>query len=114
VESIVDKIIVEDVSLEELKAGLADGSIALVDVREPVEWDAGHIPGATLNALSVFDPDSLPEQKPGQRIVLHCRSGRRSITALGMAQASGRMDIRAHFTGGMLEWQGAGEDVITD
>ena len=37
----MDKIIVEDVSLEELKAGLADGSIALIDVREPNEWDVG-------------------------------------------------------------------------
>jgi len=110
----VDKIIVEDVSLEELKAGLANGSIALVDVREPIEWDAGHIPGATLNALSVFDPDSLPPQTPGQSIVLHCRSGRRSITALGLAQEAGRMDVRAHFTGGMLEWQGAGEEVVND
>lgn len=110
----MDKIIVEDVSLEELKAGLADGSIALIDVREPNEWEAGRIPGATLNALSIFDPAALPAEKPGQRIVLHCRSGRRSITALGLAQAAGRMDIRAHFTGGMLEWAGAGEKVLVD
>jgi rhodanese-related sulfurtransferase len=110
----MDKIIVEDVSLEELKAGLADGSIALVDVREPNEWEAGRIPGATLNALSIFDPAALPPQKHGQRIVLHCRSGRRSITALGLAQAAGRSDIRAHFTGGMLEWAGAGEKVLVD
>jgi len=109
----MDRIVVEDVSLAELKSGLADGSIALVDVREAYEWDAGRIPGASLNALSVFDPAALPEPKPGQRIVLHCRSGKRSITALGLAQDSGRMDIRAHFTGGMLEWAGAGEQVLT-
>ncbi len=109
----MDKIIVEDVSLAALKSGLADGSIALVDVREAYEWEAGRIPGATLNALSVFDTAALPAAKPGQRIVLHCRSGKRSITALGLAQEFGRMDIRAHFTGGMLEWTGAGEDVLT-
>jgi rhodanese-related sulfurtransferase len=108
------KIIVEDVSLTELKNGLADGSIALVDVREPNEWAAGRIPGATLNALSVFNPGALPAKKPGQRVVLHCRSGKRSITALGLAQAGGRDDVRAHFTGGMLEWQGAGEPVLKD
>ena len=109
----MDKIIVEDVSLAELKSGLANGSIALVDVRELNEWQAGRIPGATLNALSLFDIAALPEPKPGQRIVLHCRSGRRSVTALGMAQQAGRRDIRAHFTGGMLEWAGAGERVLT-
>lgn len=105
--------IVEDVSLEELKAGLADGSIALVDVREANEWAAGHIPGATFNPLSAFDPEALP-RRPGQRVVLHCRSGRRSITALDLAQQAGRGDVRAHFTGGMLEWQGAGEPVAHD
>ena len=102
---------VQNVSLAELKAGLADGSIALVDVRERNEYDAGHIVGAVLNALSVFAPDALPAPVPGQRIVLHCRSGKRSVTALGLAQQAGRADITAHFGGGMLEWQAAGEKV---
>ena len=105
--------IVENVSLDELKAGLADGSIVLVDVREPNEWAAGHIPGALFNPLSSFDPDALPKEE-GKRVVLHCRSGRRSITALGLAQQAGRDDVRAHFGGGMLEWVGSGEEVVTD
>ena len=104
--------IVEDVSLHELKAGLADGSMALVDVREAVEWEAGHIAGAGFNPLSAFEPSTLPAQKPGQRIVLHCRSGKRSVTALGLAQGAGRGDIKAHFGGGMLAWQAAGEPVV--
>jgi len=66
------------------------------------------------NVAAVMITADLPGMaKPGQRIVLHCRSGKRSITALGLAQDSGRMDIRAHFTGGMLEWAGAGEQVLT-
>jgi rhodanese-related sulfurtransferase len=52
--------IVENVSIEEVKKGLADGSIALIDVREQNEWDDGHIAGAILNPLSTFDPDALP------------------------------------------------------
>lgn len=103
--------IVENVSLQELKQGLADGSIVLIDIREQNEWDAGHIPGATLHPLSAFDPAALPKSEPGKRVVLHCRSGRRTLTALEAAQTAGRDDIRAHFGGGMLEWQGAGEKV---
>ncbi len=76
------KTIVEDVSLDTLKAGLADGSIVLIDVREPHEYAAGHIPGSTLNPLQSFDADALPASEVGKRIVLSCRSGRRSITAL--------------------------------
>lgn len=103
--------IVEDVSLADLKKGLADGSILLVDVREQIEWDAGHIPGAVFNPLSIFDPAALPGAVPGKRVVLHCRSGRRSIDALDAAQNFGREDVRAHFSGGMLEWVAAGEPV---
>jgi len=105
------KPIVEDVSLHELKAGLADGSIVLIDVREPNEYMAGHIPGSLLNPLQSFDPDALPAAEAGKRIVFSCRSGRRSITALGLAQQAGRADIRAHYPGGMLGWEGAGEPV---
>lgn len=103
--------IVEDVSLDELKQGLADGSILLVDIRERNEWDAGHIPGASFHPLSAFDPAALPKAHAGQRVVLHCRSGRRTLMALEAAQAAGRDDIRAHFGGGMLAWVDAGEPV---
>lgn len=102
--------VIEDVSLNELKAGLKDGSILLVDVREPNEFRAGHIPGSTLNALSAFNPSALP-QAEGKRVVLSCRSGNRSKTALHMAQAAGRTDVRAHFTGGIMEWVQAGQPV---
>jgi rhodanese-related sulfurtransferase len=103
-------ITVEEVSLDDLKQGLSDGSILLVDVREPDEYAAGHIPGASLNALQRFDPEALPKV-PGKRVVLSCRSGKRSLNALALAQAAGRSDVRAHFAGGMLEWLDAGEPV---
>jgi len=105
------KPIVEDVSLKDLKEGLADGSIVLVDVREPNEYAAGHIPGSSLNPLQSFNVDALPAPQSGRRIVFSCRSGRRSITALGLAQQAGRDDIRAHYPGGILGWTGAGEPV---
>ncbi len=101
----------DDVSRDELKRGLADGSIELVDVREPNEWADGHIPGATLNPLQSFDPNALPPKAEGKRIVLHCRSGKRSLVALDRAHAAGRTDITAHYGGGMLDWNAAGEPV---
>ena|SRR5215471_2955320 len=100
----------ENVSREELKKGLEDGSILLVDVREPNEFAAGHIPGAALNPLQSFDPGALPDV-PGKRVVLSCRSGRRSLIALELAGKAGRGDIRAHYPGGFQEWSNAGEPV---
>lgn len=103
---------VEIVSLDELKRGLADGSIILVDVREPHEFAAGRIPGSTLNPLRDFDASSLPSE-PGKRVVFSCRSGNRSRTALQLAHSAGRDDIRAHYAGGFLQWAQSGEKVET-
>ncbi|ACB94970.1 rhodanese-like domain-containing protein [Beijerinckia indica] len=103
--------VVENVSIDELKKGLGDHSIILVDVREPNEYAEGHIPGATLNALQKFDVSALPHAGPGQRVVLACRAGGRSLTALGLAQAAGRDDIKAHYPGGFQAWAQAGETV---
>jgi rhodanese-related sulfurtransferase len=103
-------VVVEEVSLAEVKEGLANGSILVVDVREPDEFRAGHIPGSTLNALQRFDPAALP-RVPGKRVVLSCRTGKRTLTALALAQAAGRDDVRAHFAGGMQAWVRAGEPV---
>lgn len=101
---------VENVSLDELKQGLADGSILLVDVREPNEFAAGRIPGAVLNPLQKFDPKAIPSEA-GKRVVLSCRAGGRSLKALELAQAAGRDDVRAHYPGGFDGWAKAGEKV---
>jgi len=102
--------LVENVARDELKKGLADGSIVLVDVREPNEFAAGRIPGSVLNPLQKFDPAALP-RVPGKRVVLSCRAGGRSLAALELAQKAGRDDVRAHYPGGFQEWAKAGEAV---
>ena len=107
----VDSFTVENVTRADLKKGLSDGSIILVDVREPHEFEDGHIPGARINALQSFDPRALPPQEQGKKIVFSCRSGKRSLVALERARAAGRSDITAHYPGGMLDWNAAGEPV---
>lgn len=101
---------IENVTIEDLKQGLADGTIILVDVREPNEFNAGRIPGSILNPLQKFDPKAIPTE-PGKRIVLSCRAGGRSLKALELAQAAGRSDVTAHYPGGFDGWSKAGEKV---
>jgi rhodanese-related sulfurtransferase len=96
-----------DLDREVVKQGLHDGSLALVDVREPHEFAAGHIPGAISNPLSSFDPSALPG---GKRIVFSCAAGVRSVRAIEFAQAAGR-DIREHYKGGFRDWAASGEPV---
>ena len=96
-----------DLSRDDVKKGLQDGSILLVDVREPNEYAAGHIPGAVSHPLSTFDPSALPE---GKRIVFSCAAGVRSLRALEFARAAGR-DLHEHYRGGFKDWVVAGEPV---
>jgi rhodanese-related sulfurtransferase len=98
-----------DVDLEEVKQGLEDGSMLLVDVREPHEFAAGHIPNSVSHPLSAFDPAALPVAE-GRRIVFSCTAGVRSVRAIEFAQAAG-LDLREHFAGGFKGWSLAGEPV---
>jgi rhodanese-related sulfurtransferase len=98
-----------DLGREDIKRGLADASFLLVDVREPHEFAAGHIPGSVSHPLSTFDPAALPTDK---RVVFSCAAGVRSVRAMELAQAGGR-DIREHYKGGFKDWAMAGEPVET-
>jgi rhodanese-related sulfurtransferase len=102
-----------DISIDDLTKGLADGSVLLVDVREADEYTAGHIPGALFNPLSKFDPSKLPVATEGKRVVIYCRSGRRSVTAMEQARLAGRRDVNTHFGGGILAWLNAQQPVET-
>jgi rhodanese-related sulfurtransferase len=102
----------DDISLEDLKCGLADGSIVLVDVREADEYAGGHIAGALFNPLSRLDPAQIPAPAPGKKIVVYCRSGKRSVSAMEQLRLLGRRDVSTHFGGGILGWLKAGEKVV--
>jgi|APMI01.1.fsa_nt_gi rhodanese-related sulfurtransferase len=106
------RVDLQNVGAAEVKAGMADGSVTLVDVREPDEWAAGHVEGSILLPLSRFDPAKLPAAQPGKKIVVICRSGNRSQTAIAAAQKAGRSDIRLNFDGGIKAWASAGGRVV--
>jgi rhodanese-related sulfurtransferase len=100
---------VEDLTPEQVKAGLDAGEVVLVDVRQPHENVAERIPGGVLNPLQSFDPSAVPEPPEGKRVVFYCRSGTRSARASQIAQASGQPHD-AHLAGGILAWKAAGFD----
>ncbi|MEN9755070.1 MAG: hypothetical protein RLZ07_1452 [Pseudomonadota bacterium] len=102
---------VENLNFEDIRDGLSSGQILLVDVREPNEFEAGHIPGSLLVPLSQFSVADIPDAA-GRRIVLSCRSGRRSLTAAAMAFEQG-LPIDAHYVGGFIDWVAAGGPVNT-
>ncbi len=91
-----------DWTMEQVSEGLAAGNILLVDVREPHEFEMGHIPGSILMPLSQFDASALPVE-PGKRLVFSCAAGVRSLRALDLARAAG-LDADTHYIGGFKDW----------
>ena len=101
-----------DVYTDELKIGLCNGTVLLVDVREPHEFSAGRIPSALSMPLSVFEADDLPFEQ-GKRVIFSCRTGVRSIQALKLAQQAG-LKITDHYKPGFVGWVNDGGDVESD
>jgi adenylyltransferase/sulfurtransferase len=77
------------------------GQASVVDVREPREFSASHLPGATN--IPVGELHSRMGSLPKGRVVFVCRSGARSLTAAALASRAGVEDI-AHLEGGLLAW----------
>jgi rhodanese-related sulfurtransferase len=100
------RTVCKDLAPSEVAAGVAAGTMTLVDVREPNETAMERFPGAVLMPLSRFDPGALtvPER---QTLVFACASGFRSVKAIEHAQSAG-IACDAHLAGGLKAWKAAG------
>jgi molybdopterin/thiamine biosynthesis adenylyltransferase/rhodanese-related sulfurtransferase/molybdopterin converting factor small subunit len=87
----------------ELKAKIDRGDrFVLVDVREPHEFQICRIPGSMLVPLRDL-PRRVGEFDPSDEIVVHCRSGVRSATAVEFLKREGFRSVR-NLAGGILAW----------
>ena len=77
---------------------------------EPAEFQAERISGALLYPLSTFDAEALPEDGD-RKVVFHCGSGKRSLTAAEHRIAAGPRHA-AHMGGGIAAWKAAGLPVV--
>ncbi|TAK64071.1 MAG: rhodanese-like domain-containing protein [Dehalococcoidia bacterium] len=99
------------VDVAEAKEMVKDPSVAVIDVRDPHEYQAGHVPDATLIPVnSVF---ARREELPSDgKILFVCKMGSRSALAAEMAAAAGLPAERLYnLEGGTDAWVKAGEPV---
>ncbi len=97
-------MVITEIDVDELAARL-DGGALLIDVRQPDEFNAGHIPGATLVPLADV-PERLEAFSPTETNFLVCRSGARSMRAAEFLADRG-FDV-VNVIGGTLAWQDSG------
>jgi adenylyltransferase/sulfurtransferase len=90
---------------KELQQLLDSGQkLALIDVREPVEWDINHIEGAELVPQSQINSGEGLSRLPQDRMsVLYCKTGVRSAEALAALKKAGFSDA-VHLQGGIVAW----------
>jgi rhodanese-related sulfurtransferase len=74
----------------------------VIDVREPEEWNDGHIKEATLIPLGTLTQklSQIDQKKP---VLVVCRSGRRSANASKILGSQGFQVF--NLNGGMIKWQ---------
>lgn len=77
-------------------------NVYVIDVREPEEYEAGHIPGIPLLPMGEI-PDHIDSFDKDAEYIFVCRSGRRSLEVARFFQNEGIEKVH-NYLGGMLEW----------
>lgn len=96
------------VSIHDLKTALDAGDTVVVDVREPEEYAAGHVPGARPVPLGSV-PARAGELPTDQPVYLVCQSGGRSAQAAAFLSRQGVDAVNVD--GGTGDWAAAGYPV---
>jgi adenylyltransferase/sulfurtransferase len=92
-----------ETTVEELKARLdRHDNVFILDVRNPEEYQICHIPGSTLLPLPEL-PQRFRELNPEREMVVHCKSGMRSLKAMQFLRQQGFRKIK-NLKGGILAW----------
>lgn len=94
-----------EISVKELKTRMDAGTAPrVIDVREPHEWEAGHITEENIPMASV--PVRIAELKDhqDQELIINCRSGGRSGQICMYLRQQGFSKVY-NLAGGMLAWK---------
>lgn len=86
---------------------IAQGHIDVIDVRDPHEFEAGHLPAARLVPLDTLRVDTDRELAGKPAVLFVCARGVRSLNAAKMAARLGHANIY-NLDGGTAAWAAAG------
>ena len=95
--------VVREIQPSQLAERLEGGeALEIIDVREPYEWQIGHIPGARLVPLDRIAAE-IPRLDKRRETILYCKVGVRSMFAARQLADAGVSDVR-NLAGGILRW----------
>ena len=92
-----------EITVDELKKRLdRNDRVFILDVRNPEEFQICRIPGSTLLPLPEL-PQRFRELNQDQEMVIHCKSGMRSLKATNFLRQQGFRKVK-NLKGGILAW----------
>lgn len=107
----IGPVAVSEIDVDELAERLATGA-RVIDVREPDEYTAGHVPGAISIPLAMV-PERLEAFRGDGPTYVICHSGPRSRRACEFVDAQGLDGVETtNVEGGTSAWMASGRDVV--
>jgi rhodanese-related sulfurtransferase len=103
----------EALSRDELRRRLAEGTVAVVDVRPAVEYRQGHIAGARSIPIDELAA-RLDELDPAQEVVAYCRGPYCVFADEAVALLRDRGYTVTRYAEGYPEWAAAGLPIARD
>ncbi len=95
-----------DIDVDTAHALQGSPNVFMLDVREPHEYEAGHIPGITLIPMGEII-DRLSEIPSDQDVIVTCRTGNRSAQIADLLREQGFTKVH-NMKGGIVAWEEAG------
>ncbi len=100
------------VKADEASKIIADGKVAVIDVRTPDEFKDGHIQGAkNIDIMGNDFEAQLGKLDKTQPTLVHCQAGGRSTRALKVFEKLGFTNL-IHLDEGFGGWEAAGKPVV--
>jgi len=100
---------IPEIDIAEL-ARRQEAGAPVIDVRQPDEYEGGHVPGARLIPLGEV-PDRVAEVPSSGEVLVICKSGGRSRAAAEVLRGEGIDAVNV--AGGTLAWIESGQPVVT-
>ncbi len=94
---------IKEITVKEMKE-MRDNNVEfqLIDVREPYEYEAANLNGELIPLATI--PDNISKIEKEKTVIIHCRSGKRSASAIDFLQKNHGFTNLLNLQGGIIAW----------
>jgi hydroxyacylglutathione hydrolase len=106
------KLLKSDVITTEQFKVIRKTDAQVIDLRGETEYTAGHAPGAEHVFIGKLE-NNLERISQDRQVVIYCQGGDRAAIGYSVLARQGFKNVK-NYSGGINEWVGAGNEIVTD